>query len=232
MFTTHAIYISLFVKAEVTPQGIKVHFTELTLLAPRRDYMITSVRSTDVTSPCTGVGEKKPKQLANAKRSIKYCWKYDLLQQSCIWSYLSYYSESEVCWHGEALNLERLSPRDIPVPADTEMKVPVVQLPAPAQPQAGSDSNNHIQSAHSSSHSNPPAGSTDTVAVDKTHTPKFLLCTMTALVLFLCSYQSQTAEFPYMKYLSAKKFSVAQFLTRKKESDKTTLTSCCHFVST
>lgn len=60
MFTTHAIYISLFVKVEVTPQGIKVHFTEPTFLAPRRDYMITSVRSTDVTSPCTGVGEKNP----------------------------------------------------------------------------------------------------------------------------------------------------------------------------
>lgn len=59
VFTTHAIYTSLLVKAEVTPQGIKVHFTELTLLVPRRDYMITSVRSTDVTSPCTELGKKK-----------------------------------------------------------------------------------------------------------------------------------------------------------------------------
>lgn len=105
----------------------------------------------------------------------------------------------------------------------------------PAQPQAGSDSNNHIQSAHSSSHSSSPAGNIDTVAVDKTHTPKFLLCTKTGLaarVLFLCRYQPQTAEFHYMKYPSVKKFSAAQFLTRKKESDKTSLTSCCHFVST
>lgn len=74
MFTTHAIYTSLLVEAEVTPHGIKVHFTELTLLAPRRDYMITSMRDTGVTSPCTGVEGKKPQkqQLANTKKSIKY----------------------------------------------------------------------------------------------------------------------------------------------------------------
>lgn len=141
----------------------------------------------------------------------------------------------EVCWHGEALNLEELSTEDILVPADTEMEGPVVQLPTPAQPQAGSDSKNHIQSAHSSSHSSSPAGNMDTVAVDKTHTLKFLLCTkigLAVLVLFLCSYETQTADFPYMKYLHVKKFSAAQFLTRQKESDKATLSSCCHFVST
>lgn len=194
--------------------------------------MIPSVRSMDVISPCPELGKRT---LENAKKTIKYCWKYDSLQHSCIWSLLLYYSDLEVCWHGEALNLEELSTKDILVPADTEMEGPVVQLPTPAQPQAGSDSNNHIQSAHSSSHSSSPACNTDTVAVDKTHTLKFLLCTkigLAVLVLFLCSCEPQTADFPYMKYLRVKKFTAAQFLTRKKESDKATLSSCCHFVST
>lgn len=75
---------------------------------------------------------------------------------------------------------------------------PVVQLPTPAQPQAGSDSNNHIQSADCSSHSSSPAGSTDTEAVDKTHIPKFLMCTKTglaALVLFLAAISLRKLSF-------------------------------------
>lgn len=84
---------------------------------------------------------REKKKLANAKKSIKNCWKYDLLQHSCILSYLSYCSELEVCWHGEALNLERLSPKAILIPADIEiMDGPVVQLPTPVESQAGSDS--------------------------------------------------------------------------------------------
>lgn len=144
--------------------------------------MIPSVRSMDVISPCPELGKRT---LENAKKTIKYCWKYDSLQHSCIWSLLLYYSDLEVCWHGEALNLEELSTKDILVPADTEMEGPVVQLPTPAQPQAGSDSNNHIQSAHSSSHSSSPACNTDTVAVDKTHTLKFLLCTKIGLTVLV-----------------------------------------------
>lgn len=89
MFTTHTIYTSLSVQAEVTPHGIKVHFTELTLPAPRRDCMRTSGRSTDMTSLCSELGKTT---LANAKKIIKYCWKYYLLHHSCIWSYLSHYS--------------------------------------------------------------------------------------------------------------------------------------------
>lgn len=98
--------------------GIKVHFTQLTLRLHSRDHVIMCLCEEHWHfSSCTELAKRK---LGNAKKSIKYYWKYNSLQDICIWFYLSSYPDSEAGWDREAIKLEGLSIRNILVPAGAE----------------------------------------------------------------------------------------------------------------
>lgn len=98
--------------------GIKVHFTQLTLRLHSRDDVIMCLCEEHWHfSSCTELAKRK---LGNTKKSIKYYWKYDSLQDICIWFYLSSYPDSEAGWDREAIKLEGLVIRNILVPAGAE----------------------------------------------------------------------------------------------------------------